>query len=366
MIFSHQVIRQLSKGASSTQLNDQIPQKSSDMTENILTVFVNGPQLLIGLMGRVKRMQNSDKEMQKKICAALRNLSGHTHIQLSDFSAQRLGGLTNMVFQVELENQSLVVRLPGDGTEEFIDRHVELNNARAAEQAGISAEIVWADPDSGIMISEFIHNAATMTPELFRQRKGSLERVAKCLKALHSSGVGFDFQFDLFGVIDSYCLILENKQQAFPTGFSEAIRACSPIKQKLLEANIELAPCHCDPLSENFLDDGKRVWLVDWEYSGMNDPLWDLGDLSVEAEFDVDQDQRLLQAYYGRDATQSELGRMVMYKATCDLLWALWGLIQHVNGADAEDYYVYALQRFARCDVLMKDQAFQDHLNAIH
>ncbi len=305
-------------------------------------------------------------QMQEKVRDALRNLSGHTHIQTSDFTAQRLGGLTNMVFKVELENQSLIVRLPGEGTEEFIDRQVELNNARAAEQAGISAKVIWADPNTGVMISEFIHNAATLTPELFRQRKGSIERVARCLQTLHSSGVGFDFQFDLFGVIDSYCLILEKKRQVLPAGFAKAIKACGPIKQKLLKANIELAPCHCDPLSENFLDDGTRVWLVDWEYSGMNDPLWDLGDLSVEAEFDVGQDQRLLHTYYGRKATQSELGRMVMYKATCDLLWALWGLIQHVNGADAEDYYTYALHRFSRCEILMNDVAFQDHLNAIH
>jgi thiamine kinase-like enzyme len=107
------------------------------------------------------------------------------------------------------------------------------------------------------------------------------------------------------------------------------------------------------------------MWIVDWEYSGMNDPLWDLGDLSVEAGFDADQDMELLRAYFGRDPSPAELGRMVVYKAMCDLLWTLWGLIQHADGNPAEDFWAYATGRFARCRALMETPAFSHHLAAL-
>ncbi|MDG2405373.1 MAG: LPS biosynthesis choline kinase, partial [Paracoccaceae bacterium] len=116
---------------------------------------------------------------------------------------------------------------------------------------------------------------------------------------------------------------------------------------------------------ENFLDDGKIMWIVDWEYSGMNDPLWDLGDLSVEAGMDAAQDAEMMAAYFGRPPTDAEQGRMVIYKAMCDLLWTLWGLIQLANENPAEDFWAYATVRFARCKALMQDDAFNQHVEAV-
>ncbi len=101
--------------------------------------------------------------------------------------------------------------------------------------------------------------------------------------------------------------------------------------------------------SENFLDDGDKMWIVDWEYSGMNDPLWDLGDLSVEAGFTDAQDMEMLRSYFGAEPTTAQIGRMVIYKAMCDLLWTLWGLLQHADGNPAEDFWAYATSRFQRC-----------------
>ena len=123
--------------------------------------------------------------------------------------------------------------------------------------------------------------------------------------------------------------------------------------------------CHCDPLCENFLDTGERMWLVDWEYSGMNDPMWDLGDLSVEGQFDDAQDEALLAAYFDGDVPAQERGRMVIYKAMCDYLWTLWGLIQLANGNPADDFRAYADGRFARCQALVTSPAFATHLAAV-
>jgi len=133
-----------------------------------------------------------------------------------------------------------------------------------------------------------------------------------------------------------------------------------------LEANpTPLAPCHCDPLCENFLDDGKNMWIVDWEYSGMNDPLWDLGDLSVEAGMNEAQENEMLEAYFGKAPTSAQKGRMIIYKAMCDLLWTLWGLIQYADKNPAEDFWTYSTERFERCKALMYSSDFVKHIDAI-
>jgi thiamine kinase-like enzyme len=118
-------------------------------------------------------------------------------------------------------------------------------------------------------------------------------------------------------------------------------------------------------LCENFLDTGTRLWIVDWEYAGMNDPMWDLGDLSVEGGFDASQDMALLTAYFGRPPSAPDHGRMVIYKAMCDLLWTLWGLIQHANANPADDFLAYANNRFARCKALMATADFAAHVRAV-
>mgnify|MGYP001360443483 FL=1 len=277
----------------------------------------------------------------------------------------RLGGLTNLVHKVEMDTQSVVVRIPGPGTEEYIDRSIEAHNAKVAAKVGVSPRVIYSNSASGIMITETVQNIETMTPDLFKERKEAPKRAGLALAKLHNSGENFEFRFELFSMIDEYLSILTTKDVDFPDGYHEVVNSAKPIKELLEKANLPLAPCHCDPLCENFLDDGNIMWIVDWEYSGMNDPLWDLGDLSVEAGMSDLQDSELLQAYFGRQPTDQETARMIIYKAMCDLLWTLWGLIQHADNNPAEDFWAYATTRFARCKNLMKDPSFQDHLQAI-
>lgn len=123
--------------------------------------------------------------------------------------------------------------------------------------------------------------------------------------------------------------------------------------------------CHYDPLCENFLDTDSTMWIVDWEYSGMNDPMWDLGNLSVEGGFDTAQDMEMLWAYFGHDPTAAEIGRVVIYKAMCDLLWTLWRLIQHADGNPAEGFWGYSAEWFERCKALMQRSDFETHVRAI-
>ena len=277
---------------------------------------------------------------------------------------ERLGGLTNRVWRLGEGDRAVVLRLPGKGTETYIDRAAEAVNARAAAQAGVSPRVLHFGAD-GVMLTEYIPRTTTMTPAAFATRDGAVERAALAFRRLHTRAAPFAGRFELFAMIDNYLKVLAELGATLPPGYHDVVAEAGPLRAALDASPAPLAPCHCDPLCENFLDTGERMWIVDWEYSGNNDPLWDLGDLSVEGAFTEDMDLRLLTAYFDRDPTPAEHGRMVIHKAMCDLLWTLWGLIQHANHNPAEDFWAYAITRFERCRALMASPEFARHRAAL-
>ena len=293
--------------------------------------------------------------MQDDIAAIARTipaLSGWTG------PAERLGGLTNRVYRLG----DAILRIPGEGTEEYIDRANEAEAARAAAAAGVSPALLHADPATGLMVTRYLPGTTTMSPQAFRTRAGSPARAARALRRLHVSGQTFPARFELFAMIDDYLRVLAGKDVALPEGYHAVVAEAQAVRAALARTPAPLAPCHCDPLCENFLDTGNTMWIVDWEYSGMNDPMWDLGDLSVEAGFDAAQDDELLTAWHDGPPPPEARARMVIYKAMCDLLWTLWGLIQLANANPADDFRAYADGRFARCRALMATPDFAGHV----
>jgi thiamine kinase-like enzyme len=296
------------------------------------------------------------EEDVRGIVASIPALAGH------DSPPQRLGGLTNRVYRLG----DKCLRVPGKGTEEYINRANEAVAASEAAKAGVSPEVLHFDDKSGMMVTRFLEGAETMSPALFRTRPGSPGRAGKAFRKLHDSDAVFPFRFELFSMIDNYLKVLSTKDVALPTGYHDVVReADQSVRAALAARELPLAACHCDPLCENFLDTGERMWIVDWEYAGMNDPMWDLGDLSVEGQFDQAAEEEMIRAYFGGEPRPAERGRIVIYKAMCDLLWTLWGLIQLANNNPADDFRAYADGRFARCRALMQTPDFARHLKAV-
>ena len=291
----------------------------------------------------------------------LKGIPGLAGIDVATIPVERLGGLTNLVFKAG----EYCLRIPGKGTEEYIDRANEAVAAKEAARADVSPEVVHFDPETGVMLTRYIDGAVTMSPDLFKARKGSPARAGEAFRKLHSSSAKFPFRFELFSMIDDYLKILSGKTVDLPEGYHDVLAEAETVRAALNAHPLPLTACHCDPLCENFLDTGERMWVVDWEYSGMNDPMWDLGDLSVEAGFDAAQDEEMIAAYFAGAPRPDQLGRVVIYKAMCDLLWTLWGLIQHANQNPVDDFMAYALNRFHRCRALMADAAFAGHVKAV-
>ena len=308
---------------------------------------------------------NMDDQGISQAREALNAINMFWHPDESEVEITRLGGLTNLVFRVDHAGEQYVLRIPGKGTEEYINRANEAQAARAAARAGVSPDVLHFDAATGVMVTRLIDHAVTMTIENFRTIAGAPARAGEVFRKLHTSGAKFNFRFDLFSMIDDYLRILSGRDLTLPPGYHGALRESESVRTALAAHPLPLVACHCDPLCENFLDVGRRMWLVDWEYSGMNDPMWDLGDLAVEAQFDAAQEDEMIHAYFGGEPTAQERGRIVIYKAMCDLLWTLWGLIQHANRNPADDFWAYSVNRFARCKALMASPEFARHVAAV-
>lgn len=297
--------------------------------------------------------------------AALAGIPLFRHLDAGEVSIRRLGGLTNLVFAISHGKEQFVLRLPGKGTEEYINRANEAQAASEAARAGVSPDVRFADPETGVMVTQLVGNAVTMSPDNFKSVHGAPARAGEVFRRLHASGASFSFRFELFSMIDEYLKVLATKDIELPTGYHDVVREAETVRAALAAHPLPLTACHCDPLCENFLDTGDRMWLVDWEYSGMNDPMWDLGDLSVEGQFTPRQDEEMIRAYFNGEPSPFDRGRIVIYKAMCDLLWTLWGLIQHANRNPAEDFWAYSVNRFTRCRSLMATSEFAGHVSDV-
>jgi thiamine kinase-like enzyme len=326
-------------------------------------VSAAGDALAASIVQSTAKETAMERMMAEEVLAAMRRLPGYGSIERLA-GTRRLGGLTNRVYRVGLDAGPAVLRIPGEGTEAYIDRVAEAVNAAAAARAGVAPDVLEVVPAHGLMLTRHVEGR-TMTPELFATTPGAPGRAAAALRQLHTSGERFAARFELFAMIDGYLAVLADLGAALPDGYHGAVARAQTARAALDADPAPLAPCHCDPLCENFLDTGARMWIVDWEYSGMNDPLWDLGDLSVEAALAPDAEEELLCSSFDAPPTAAQRGRVVVYKAMCDLLWTLWGLIQHANDNPAEDFWAYSTTRFERCRRLMGTGEFERHLAAV-
>jgi thiamine kinase-like enzyme len=295
---------------------------------------------------------------------ALSLIDGFGELDPESLGITRLGGLTNLNYKIDCESGSYVLRLAGEGTDDYIDREAEFYNASIASKAGVNAQIVHFDTASGTMLCRYIDNAVTMDIDGLRNLD-ALRRTGQSFRQLHDCGHDFRGQFELFQQIDQYLVVLRELGADLPDGYSEVQKDAEQVRAALAMHPLPNRPCHCDPMVENCVDDGSKMYIIDFEYAGNNDPMWDLGDISVEGDFTAEQDHEFMSAYFGQAPNSFDVGRMVMYKAMCDLLWTLWGVVQHANENPVDDFWAYAVGRLDRCRLLMASDDFPRQLEAV-
>jgi thiamine kinase-like enzyme len=243
------------------------------------------------------------------------------------WSIARLPSRTNRTFRVARGSAAYVLRLPGPGTVRYIDRRSEAANARAAAAAGLAPEILFADPSRGVMLSRYVAGAEPLSADRLRDRR-DLEPTVELLRRLHDSGLAFQGEMRLYDKLDEYLGLAGDDARARELrGPREAGEKLRPV---LAPGFGPARPCHIDPGPANIIVAPGRRFLVDWEYSAMCEPLWDLAGLSIEADFDPALDEAMLGIYYG--LRQPWASRLHLYKIMLRLLAAAWGVVQLVDG----------------------------------
>ena len=276
-------------------------------------------------------------------------------------------GLTNANFRVEVDGVPHFLRLPGSSTDMLaIDRDNELFNTRAAAEAGVGANVLFHDSRSGALVLEWI-DGRTMSNASFAE-PGTPARIAEALRRLHA-GPRFRDDFDMFRLTEYYLRIVGERQMRIPQGYREHMAAIPRIEAALAAHSLPTVPCHNDLLAENYLDDGTRLWLVDYEYSGNNDPTFELGNTAQELGFDASRQEELCGAYFGPERFAREgpalLARMRLQMIMSDVGWTLWAAIQAAISTIDYDFWSWAEERWGRASTAIDGPEFERQLGEV-
>lgn len=288
----------------------------------------------------IREIEDADIPKLKEILKMLFNDDEWTDIL-------RLGGMTNHSYKISrMDGEEYLVRIPGEGTEEMINRLDERKSTELACRLGIDAELLYFG-DDGRKVMRFIHEPRMMNEEVMR-KKENLEQAAAIFRKLHTCGVDTGVRFEVFEMAALYEKIIREGGVPFYEDYEQVKQAVMDIKAAVdKNGKAPKVPCHNDSLMGNWVLDGTgKLYLIDWEYSGMNEAMWDLSCLSIEAEYGSQNDEDLLNAYYGRPVTVEEKKRFIAAKLYVDYLWTLWGLTR--VPFDGQFMQEYADQRYAR------------------
>ena len=265
------------------------------------------------------------------------------------------GGLTNVNLKVSYPGGTMVVRIAQPGSELLaIDRAAEHLNSRAAAQAGVGAPVLDYIADPGLLVVGFIDGRTFTDQDLLAG--GHLPRVATACRQLHG-GPRFVNDFDMFQIQRGYLDIVTRQGFRLPDRYLELMPAVARIEKAFQARRVATVPCNNDLLAGNFIDDGSKIWLIDYEYSGNNDPCFELGNIWSEANLSLEQLEELMEAYDGR-LLRHRVARARLWGLMSKYGWTLWGSIQASVSSIDFDFWGWAMEKYDRAVAEFDGPAF--------
>ncbi len=255
-------------------------------------------------------------------------------------SVEQLGGMTNQNYLVKTTNKQYIVKFFGKGTEKLINRQDEKYNLELLKDLDLDVKNYLFDIEAGIKVNEYIESAITLDATSIKTK---FDKIAPILQTIHASGKELRGEFAPFEEIKKYESLIEEK---IPYANYETVREeVFSLEKRLADLGVDRKSCHIDLVPENFIESPQgRLYLIDWEYSSMNDPMWDLAALFLESEFTRQEEEAFL-SHYESDQTPVSREKITIYKILQDIIWSLWTVYKEEQGADFGDYGVSRYQR---------------------
>lgn len=292
---------------------------------------------------RLRRKENPyDKE---NLYAHLRRIFTEEKIDAA-WTIEQIGGMSNKNFKVTSpEGDEYVLRVPGIGSEGMVERNNEDVNGMLGCRLGLNPPIRYFDKATGLKLADYIHNAEPLNAGTV-QRMSNMKQIAAIFKTLHSAKIRLSNEFNIFHEIIRYEQLLEKADGRMYEGYERVREQVMALEDYLYDLGVEVRPCHNDLVAENFImNENGKIFLIDWEYSGMNDPMADFAALFLENDFTADNVDYILNLYYEGNVPANTARKILVYQVLWDYLWTLWTCIKEAQG---DDFGSYGLDRYHR------------------
>jgi aminoglycoside phosphotransferase len=277
---------------------------------------------------------------------------------LRDGPAPLHGGITNHNFRARFGEHDVVLRIAGLQTDLLgIDRAAERLATEAASDLGIAPPVLLFVPDHACLVTTFV--PGTPIPEDLLREPPCLVPLARALRAFHERAPALPATFDVPRLARGYLALVRDRGLEIPAAAWDAVQLAERIAAVLAGPEHVPVACHDDLLGANVLGDGTSIWLVDWEYAGMGDRYFDLGNLSINNGFVDADDERLLEAYWDEPCTPRRFAALRLMRAMSDVREALWGTVQHAISDLDFDFADYADRHLRRLRATTADPRFE-------
>ena len=274
------------------------------------------------------------------------------------------GGLTNRNYKVSTPDGTFVARISSGGSELLaIDRDCEYRNSVTAAAAGAGAPVVEYRPQDRLLVIGYIEGRTFDAADVAAAE--NIPRIAAACRRLHKGG-RFGNDFDMFDIQRRYLAVARSRGFKIPAGYDDLAPHFTAAEKALAGCAEGTVPCNNDLLPANLIDDGERIWLIDYELSGNNDACFELGNIAAEAQLPPEALAELVTAYYGRPR-RSKIARARLLGGLVGMYgWTLWGAIQ--NGASPIDYdfWSWTMEHFEGAARGFTSGSFKDLLEAVH
>jgi thiamine kinase-like enzyme len=253
------------------------------------------------------------------------------------------GGLTNRNFKISTINGTFVARVASGGTELLaIDRQNEYRNSKRAAAAGVGAPVIDYQPSVGVLVLKFLEGRTLVNADVADADR--LRRIARACRQLHGAD-RFDGDFDMFEIQRRYRSVVAERGITIPAGYDDLMDKLDAAARVLAVRDEGTVPCNNDLLAANFIEDGEKIWLIDYEYSGNNDACFELGNIWGECRLPDEALATMIAEYYGRPL-RNKIARAMLLGLAGKYGWTLWGAIQAAVSPIDFDFWSWAMERF--------------------